>query len=67
MAKKKYKVVDLTEGRNFVGYADTLKEVKKLAKHWCEEVAEDAAIFYYPLNEETGKYEFSKKIFLESY
>ena len=42
MEKKKYKVVDLTEGRNFIGYADTLNEVKKLAKHWCEEVAEDA-------------------------
>lgn len=67
MEKKKYKVVDLTDGRNFIGYADTLRQVKKIAKQWCEEVTEEANIYYYPLNEETGKYEFSKRVFLESY
>lgn len=31
---KKYKVYDLYEGKDVVGYADTLNEVKRLAREW---------------------------------
>lgn len=64
---KKYKVVDLLDGnKEIVGYADSLSEVKKLAKKWLDEVTEEAAIYYYPFNEEKGQYEISKRIFLKS-
>lgn len=64
---KKYKVVDLEDGKETVGYADTMEEIKGLAQYWIENVAEEAAIFYYPLNEITGKYKFSERKFLEIY
>lgn len=64
---KKYKVVDLEDGKETVGYADNMEEVKRLAKYWIENVTEEAAIFYYPLNKITGKYKFSERVFLETY
>ena len=64
---KKYKVVDMSCGKETVGYADTITGVKKLAKNWCENVLEGAYIFYYPLDEKTGKYKFSERKFLETY
>lgn len=64
---KKYKVVDLGEGKETIGYADTIDEIKRLAKQWIDNVTEEAAVFYYPLNEETGKYKFSERKFLETY
>ena len=64
---KKYKVVDMGEGKETVGYADTMTEIKKLARYWCENVTEEAYIYYYPLNETTGKYRFSERKFLETY
>lgn len=67
MEKRKYKVVDLFEEKETVGYADTITEIKKLAKYWIENVTEEAAIFYYPLNKVTGKYIFSNRKFLETY
>lgn len=67
MEKKRYKVVDLLEGKEIIGYADTMAEIKQLAKNWIENIAEEAAIFYYPLNVVTGKYSFSKRKFLETY
>lgn len=67
MKKKKYKVVDLLESKETIGYADTIAEIKRLAKYWIENVAEEAAIFYYPLNKVTGKYIFSDRVFLETY
>lgn len=66
MEKKKYKVVDLEEGKETIGYANTLDEVRKLARHWLENVTEEATIFYYPLNKVSGKYIFSKRKFLET-
>jgi len=64
---KKYKVVDLGEGKETIGYADNIEEIKILAKQWINNVTEEAAVFYYPLNEETGKYRFSERKFLETY
>lgn len=54
-------------GKETVGYAETIAEVKRLAKNWCENVIEEAYIYYYPLNETTGKYKFSERKFLEAY
>lgn len=45
MEKKRYKVVDLLEGKETIGYADTITDIKRIAKHWIENVAEEAAIF----------------------
>lgn len=65
---KKYKVVDLEDGKETVGYADNMEEIKRLAKYWIENVTEEAAaIFYYPLNKITGKNKFSERKFLETY
>ena len=46
--KKKYKVVDIEDGKETIGYANTIEEIKSLAKHWLDNVTEEAAIFYYP-------------------
>ncbi len=64
---KKYKVVDLGEGKETIGYADIIDEIKRLAKQWIDNVTDEAAVFYYPLNEETGKHRFSERKFLETY
>lgn len=63
---KKYKVADLENGKETVGYADNIEEIKRLAKYWIENIAEETAIFYYPLNKITGKYKFSERKFLET-
>lgn len=63
MKKEKYKVVDLLEVKETIGYANSISEVKNLARHWLENVSEEAAIYYYPLNEEKGKYDFEKGSF----
>lgn len=67
MEKKKYKVVDLWEGKETIGYADTITEIKRIAKHWIENVTEEAAIFYYPFDKASNKYKFSERVFLETY
>ena len=67
MKKKKYKVVDLLESKETIGYEDTIADIIRLAKYWTENIAEEAAIFYYPLNKVTGKYIFSDRVFLETY
>lgn len=67
MTKKKFKVVDLYEGKEVIGYADDMAEIKKLARHWLTEVAEEAAIYYYPLDERLGKYDTSKAKFLKTF
>lgn len=62
---KKYKVYDLYDGKKCIGYADTIKEVKKLAKEYYEETDGKCQIYYAELNRETNKYKLfsSKKIF----
>lgn len=67
MENKRYKVVDLLEGKETIGYADTITDIKRIAKHWIENVAEEAAIFYYPFDKASGKYKFSERVFLETY
>lgn len=55
------------DGKETIGYASIIDEIKRLAKHWIENVAEEAAIYYYSLNEITGTYKFSERKFLETY
>ena len=62
---KKFKVYDLYEGKDVLGYADTLSEVKKIARTQSEATDGECAIFYAELNTETNKYMFSKVKFLE--
>lgn len=63
----KYKVVDTYEGFDLIGYANTLKEVKQLAKQQYEDCDGECSICYYPLNEKTQKYDRSKIKFLETF
>lgn len=56
---KKYKVYDIYEGKDTVGYADTIEEVKKLARRWYDDVDGECCIVYAELNKESGKYKFS--------
>ena len=56
---KKYKVYDIYEGKDTVGYADTIEEVKKLARRWHDDVDGECCIVYAELNKESGKYKFS--------
>ena len=56
----KYKVYDIYEGKEVVGYADTLEDCRKLAKEWSRETDGECCIVYAELNEETQKYKFSQ-------
>lgn len=57
---KKYKVYDIYEGKDTLGYADTLTEVKKLAREQSRDTDGECYIVYAELNPETGKYKFSQ-------
>lgn len=57
---KKYKVVDIYEGREFLGYADSMAEVKRLARGQVEDTDGECLVVFYSLNPETGKYKFSE-------
>lgn len=64
---KKFKVYDLYDGKETLGYVDTLKEIKALAKERYEETDGECAIFYAELNKETNKYKFSSAKHLKSF
>lgn len=64
---KKYKVVDLMEHKETIGYANTIDEIKKIAKGRYEDTDGYCSVFYYPLNKETNKYDFNKRKFLETF
>lgn len=57
---KKIKIYDLYEGKETVGYCDTLKEAKKIARQWEEDTDGECIIVYAKLNNETEKYRFSE-------
>lgn len=63
---KKYKVVDLYNGKEMLGYADNLNEVKKIARRQLVEADGECAIYYYPYDGSKKKYDFSKRVFLQS-
>ena len=57
---KKYKIYDLYEGKETIGYADTIEEMKKLSREWHKDTDGECIIVYAELNEETLKYRFSE-------
>lgn len=61
---KKYKVYDLYDGKDCIGYADTLKEVKKLAREQYNDTDGECAIYYAELNQDTNKYNFDNRKFI---
>ena len=56
---KKYRVYDIYEGKDTIGYADTLTEVKRIAREQIEDTDGECMVVYAELNPETGKYRFS--------
>nr|DAK69979.1 MAG TPA: hypothetical protein [Caudoviricetes sp.] len=57
---KKYKVYDLYEGKDVIGYGDTLNEVKRLAREQYRDTDGECCMVYAELNPKTGKYRFSQ-------
>lgn len=51
------------EGKETIGYADTITDIKRIAKHWIENVAEEVAIFYYLLIEHLVNINFPSEYF----
>ena len=61
---KRFKVYDLYEGNDCIGYADTLREVKKIARIQYDETDGECDIFFVELDQETQHYDFSKGRFI---
>ena len=61
---KRFKVYDLFEGKECIGYADTLREVKKIARIQYDETDGECAIYYAELDRDMDKYDFAKRKFL---
>lgn len=62
---KKYKVYDLYDYKEVLGYADTMQEVKRLARERMDDTDGECCIYYAELNKDTQKYNFSQRKFLE--
>lgn len=63
---KKYKVYDLYEFKECIGYANTIKEVKKIAREQYSATDGECQIWYAELNKQTQKYKFSERKFLKT-
>lgn len=59
---EKYKVYDLLEEKEVLGYAADLVEVKRLAKERYEDTDGECLVMYAILNKETNKYKFSNRM-----
>jgi hypothetical protein len=57
---KNFKVVDIYEGRDLLGYADTMQEVKKLAKQRVNDTDSECLIEVRELDTNINKYKFLK-------
>lgn len=64
---KKYKVYDIYEGKDVLGYADTMEEVILLAHRQEQDTEGECLPVYAELNPETGKYKFSQYKAVEDY
>ena len=53
---RKYKVYDLYEGRTTLGYADTMAEVRQIARKQAEDTDDECFCVYAELNPRTNKY-----------
>ena len=63
--EKKFKVVDLYDGKDVLGYADNMWEVKRLARQQVNDTDGECSVYYYPFDEVSGKYQFGKRKFVE--
>lgn len=63
----KYKVYDIYEGKEVLGYADTMEQVKRLAFKQDRDTDGECCPVYAILNPETGKYKFSEYKPVEDY
>lgn len=61
---KRFKVYDLYEANDCIGYADTLAEVKKIAREQYDETDGECDIFYAELNQATNKYDVANGRFI---
>lgn len=61
---KRYKVYDLYDGKQTIGYADTMQEIKRLARQQYDDTDGECAIYYAELNPETLKYKLTERKFL---
>lgn len=57
--KPKYKVYDIYDLTEVLGYCNTIAEVKDLARQRIEDTDGECECVYAELNPETGKYKFS--------
>ena len=55
------------EHKETIGYANTIDEIKKIAKGRYEDTDGYCSVFYYPLNKETNKYDLIKENFLKHF
>ena len=53
---KKYKVVDLYDGKDVLGYADTKQEIKRLANERIDDTDGECDIYVLTLDPEVNKY-----------
>ena len=58
---KKFKVYDLYEGKDTIGYADTMADVKKIARQRADDTDGECSVFYAELDPETQKYKFGER------
>lgn len=64
---KKYKVYDLYEYKETLGYADNIRGIKKLAKERYNDTDGECDIWYVQLDIEKQKYNFSNLMHLETF
>lgn len=61
---KKFKVYDLYEGVDCIGYADTLKEVKRIAKQQYNDTDGECSLWYAEIDPVTERFERTSLIFI---
>ena len=63
---KRYKVYDLYDYKETIGYADNMQEVKALARQRFNDTDGEGRIYYAELNSVSQKYKFTSCTFLET-
>ena len=56
---KKFKVYDLYDGKETLGYADSMQEVREIGRKRFDDTDGECLLCYAELNPETNKYKFS--------
>jgi len=59
---EKYKVIDIYDGRDTLGYTSNMNTVKKLARERIADTDGECAIEIRELNPKTNKYKFMKML-----